>query len=273
MLHIPDDIERACLLGWKVFPASKSSRHSAFKGAHLAATDDLNQVETWCRQFNNPNWRVAFGPSKMWGLDVDAAGETHANDGVAAFDALVAVHGNLPQLPKERTGGGGFAIFFAYNGEPITGEGGRPAPGIDPRRGAQSQTIPPSRHIVTGKYYEWLTPPWEVTAPAAPAWLLRRVAPEPPQTIRAVPPMDDVERRSYAVSALRRAVQRVAATGEGNRNNALNREAWSLARFIKEGALTDSEIRESMYAAAKVCGLEARAALTTINGAIRSAAR
>ena len=80
--------------------------------------------------------------SGVWGLDVDVASEDHAADGVAALTMLVAQHGPIPPRPMTRSGGGGVALFFRHRGEPIHGATGWPAPGIDPRRGKLSVTVP-----------------------------------------------------------------------------------------------------------------------------------
>ena len=152
---VPHDIEGAALVGFKVFPTSGYSRAAAFPGAHLQATDDLNQIARWCREYPRANWRLIFGPSALWGLDIDAAGATHSADGVAAMAALTAVHGALPPRPTSRSGGGGYGLIFRHNGERIIGKTGYPAPGIDPRRGLLSLTIPPSIHVVTRRPYRW----------------------------------------------------------------------------------------------------------------------
>lgn len=67
-------------------------------------------------------------------------------------------------------------------------------------------------------------------------------------------PGSERERR-YAVAALRDAVRRVATAREGTRNAALNAETFSVARFIRTGALAASEIAHSLAHAALAAGL------------------
>jgi hypothetical protein len=187
-MRLHPDIERVALLGWHLYPTSRRTKAACLKGATDAATCNLGQIERWSNEFAGCNWRVVFGPSGLWCLDCDVP-PGHAHDGIANLTALVNVHGPLPAGPQARSGGGGLVLFFRHDGEPIIGEAGHPALGIDPRRGRQSQTIPPSRHHRTDQPYRWLVAPWEIDAPPAPAWLLRLVARPAP------PPISDQPRR------------------------------------------------------------------------------
>lgn len=271
-MGIPEEIERVALLGWAVFPASQYSRASCFKGAHDAATHDLDTIETWCRDFHGCNWSVAFGLSHLWGLDIDAAGPTHAADGVSAFRDFAIAHGGLPRCPTTRSGGGGYAVFFKHAGEPIIGKSGHPAPGIDPRRGRQSVTIPPSIHVDTKRPYVWLRAPWDINAPTAPAWLADAVRPPPEPVYSTAPDLSDGDNaRRYAVSALRNAITRVATAPSGQANDTLNRETHAMAKFL--GAISESEIRDCMLAGARARAIPIREALATIDSGIRSRLR
>jgi hypothetical protein len=205
-------------------------------------------------------------------LDIDAPGEDHAADGIAAMRDLTTQHGPLPLCPATRSGGGGYAVFFRHAGEPIIGKTGHPAPGIDPRRGRQSVTIPPSIHLTTKRPYVWLRPPWQVNAPAAPDWLLHAVRPPPEPPRSAIPDLTDGDKaRRYAVAALRRAIGRVATAPAGSANDTLNRESFSLAKFL--GVVSEAEIRECLLAGARARAIPIREALATINSGLRSRVR
>ena len=274
-MSLPPDIERLALLGWRLHPASRFSRAACIKGAAEAATHDLDCLERWATEFPGCNWRVVLGGSKVWGLDVDAPSPDHAADGIAALAALVARHGPLPPRPMTRSGGGGVALFFRHDGEPIIGKTGTPAPGLDPRRGRLSVTIPPSIHHRTRAPYRWITPPWEITPPPAPDWLLRAVAPPPPAPTPAAPARvaGGLPGRPYAVGALRRAVEQVATALAGCRNDTLNRSAWSLSRFIADGLLHPSEIAEALAHAGRVSGMDHREVARTIASALTAGGR
>jgi hypothetical protein len=268
---IPSDIEGAALVGFKVFPTSRSSRAAAYPGAHLAATDDLNQIARWCREYPSCNWRLIFGPSGLWGLDVDRAGATHAADGIAALRALVAVHGALPPRPTSLSGGGGYGLIFRHNGERIVGKTGYPAPGIDPRRGLLSLTIPPSIHVVTRQPYRWAHgwAPWDVAPPIAPRWLVRLVEmpPEPKRAAVVIDTSDQARRRLY------RAALAVIDAPLGSRNETLNRRAYQVGRMIGAGLLGEMEAVEALYGAARQAGLDHVETRDTIRSGINSGRR
>lgn len=269
---IPPEIEAVALLGWALYPQSSRSRAACFEGASDAATYDLDQLETWAKKYRNCNWRVVCGPSLVWCLDLDRP-PLHAHDGVGAFTELARANG-LPPRPTMRSGGGGLAIFFRHTEEMIIGESGHPAPGCDPLRGRQSHTIPPSVHPDTGRPYVWATPPWEVTPPDAPRWLLEAVRPPPAPAIRQPKRLLTGDKaRSYAVGAIYQAVRRVACTLDGGRNNTLNKEVFALSRFLHDGSLTEEEIRDAMYHAATTAGLLARDALATIQSGLQAGRR
>lgn len=269
-MPIPEEIERIALLGWRVYPASRTTRAACFKGATDAATCDLDTIDQWVRHFPQCNWRIVFKGSGIWGFDIDVPSADHAHDGVAAMAALVQVHGPLPAHPETRSGGGGAAIFFKWSGERIVGDSNKPYPGLDPRRGRQSLTIPPSIHTTTKLPYSWITPPWEVSPPPAPKWLLQLVE-LPPERLIGSPALErGSDRRNYAVAALHNATRRVATAQTGARNVTLNRECWSVSKFLSDGALTETEIRDCMIAAARAANVPIREACLTIDSAIRS---
>lgn len=265
-MAIPVDIERVALLGWKIYPCSSSSRAGCFEGAHLAATDDLNIIAKWTREYTRCNWRVVFGKSGLWGLDLDVPSATHKYDGIRALADLVRTHGPIPPRPQARSGGGGLGLFFQHVGERLRGEGNLPAPGIDPRRGAQSQTIPPSIHIVTRLPYRWINAPWEITPPIGPQWLSRLLEPPPdPQWKHApVDTSDQARRRMF------RAAMAVMDAQPGSRNDVLNRRSYQMGRMIGAGLLDEKEVVDLFYGAARTAGLDHAEVRETIRSGIRS---
>jgi len=263
------DVERVALLGWCLYPCSTVSRAGSFKGAHLAATHDLNQLARWAREFPRCNWRVIFGKSNLWGLDLDTPGDTHKYDGIASLAELVRQYGPIPPRPQARSGGGGLGLFFHHTGEALIGESNKPAPGIDPRRGLQSQTIPPSIHIVTRRPYRWLTAPWEVPPPVGPSWLIGLLTPAPEPVWKSAPidTSDQARRRLY------RAAMAVMDAMPGNRNDTLNRRSYQIGHMIASGLLEEREAVDALYGAAKTAGLDHAEIRETIRSGIRSGMR
>ena len=264
---IPREIEAVALLGWVVYPCSRTSRAGLWKGAQAQATSDLNILARWSLEYPTANWRVVFGRSGIWGLDVDST-ETHAHDGIAAMAALVSNFGPLPPGPRARSGGGGVLLFFRDpGGLALVGSCerlGAAWAGIDPKRGAQTQTIPPSVHTVTRRPYRWVTPPWEVTPPDGPEWLRKalRTPPAPTYVPARVTSDDQAARR------LMKASWAIREAREGSRNMTLNRRAWSVARLVGAGLLDEREAVDVLYTAARAAGLDHAEIRETIHSAL-----
>ena len=270
MTHIPADIERVALLGWAVYPMSRVSKSGAFKGAADAATCDLEQIDRWAAEYRNSNWRVVCGPSKLFALDVDRPGTHHA-DGFAELKKLVDQHGALPDRPMTKSGGsGGAALFFRYDGQPLRGQSGFPAPGLDPHRGRQAIVIPPSRHPITRGAYTWRIPPWEVAPPPIPAWLVKLLAPPPEPEARKFAWNPTSERARLAIM---RAVLAVQDAASGTANVTLNRQAFRLGTWCAAGLLGQREAEDSIYAAARSRNIPDKEARATIKSGLMAGLR
>ncbi|MDE2103951.1 MAG: bifunctional DNA primase/polymerase [Patescibacteria group bacterium] len=268
-MTIPPEIERVALLGWCLYPQSRYTRAACFSGASAAATCDLDMLADWSRRYPGCNWRVKVGPSGLWGIDIDAAGATHQHDGVGAMRELTERYGSLPRCPTTRSGGGGYAVFFQHAGERIIGAGNTPRPGLDPRRGALSVTIPPSIHPVTRLPYRWLIPPWECNPPKAPGWLvtLCEAPPEPPQA----PSGPRTPGSAYA--RLYRAADAVASAAPGVRNATLNGKAYHIGGMVHSGMVNRHDAEQVLFRSARAAGLDAAEAMATIRSGLNAGAR
>lgn len=268
-VHVPPEVLRLADLGWKVFPRCRHARAAVFAGASAAASGDPEQLRAWAAEYPGCGWSAVAGPSGVWALDVDVAGPDHAHDGAGLMRQLVAIHGPLPPRPMLRTGGGGWLVVFQHQGEDIAGESGAAGPGLDALRGRQHITLPPTLHHRTGVPYRWLTPPWEVPPPPAPAWLLRRLAPPPVPPRTYSPPVNDEQ----AQRLLYRACDRITLAREGTRNAALARACWPVAHAVADGRLDATGTEHVLLEAARRIGLDRSEALATIRCAMRNARR
>ena len=269
-MSLHPELEAVCLLGWHIYPCSRSSKAGAFEGASSKASCNLDQVEEWNKRYKSPNWRVVCGPSGLFALDVDRPG-THKEDGVAALQKLVEKHGELPPRPMTRTGGsGGAVLFFNHQNEPLRGKSGHPAPGLDPHRGKQAVIIPPSRHHETGGHYLWRVPPWEVGPPPIPAWLalLLKPAPEPEWKKHEWVPTTERAR-----NAIMRAIHAIQDAPSGAANDTLNNQAFRLGGWCAAGFITQSEAAECMYSAARQRSIPDREARDTIKSGLNAGLR
>jgi hypothetical protein len=111
------------------------------------------------------------------------------------------------------------------------------------------------------------------TGPIAawPDWLLAGIRRPPAQAPhRAMAPSCTGDASAFAIGALRSAVKRVASAPEGCRNDTLNREAHSLARFVKEGQMPEHWLTESLLMAATTAGLGEAECRATIRSALNA---
>lgn len=251
------DVERLALLGWRLVPGSNRSRAALFTDYIDRATTDLDMLARWCSQYPDCGWRMVPAGSGVWALDIDTpkAG-LHVANGFEAMQKLQDEYGPLPPYPIQRTGGGGRAIFFAGppEGVRIKGASGTPRPGIDPKRGRQPLTVPPSRHHKTGGEYRWIIAPWELSPPPAPAWLLKLMRePDPPPRVETIPPQ---WREIGAQKFLDHAVKKILGTGEGGRNDKVNAWAFYAARFAAGGCMPVEHAMQEIAAAARKLGLD-----------------
>ena len=93
------DVERLACLGWRLHPSVPHFPGGMLEQAADLASYDLDQLERWSREFRNCAWRIVMEGSGIWALDLDVPSPDHANDGVAAFKALVEEHGQVPPRP------------------------------------------------------------------------------------------------------------------------------------------------------------------------------
>jgi hypothetical protein len=262
------DVERLALLGWRLFPSTRSQK-AMFKHYLGAATSDLAVITAWSQAYPGCNWSVVPEGSGVWALDVDVPSIDHAADGVAALRALCAEHGALPRRPHGRSGGGGHLLVFRDAGHRIRAKTGTPAPGIDPRAGRVTFTVAPSLHRHGGRYC-WLVPPWDLEPPVAPQWLLDRLAPpSPPALPRRAPNLTDTRARR----TLMRAADAVQNARPGHRNAVLNQQAFTIGGLIGAGMLDETLAATALYHAGRYAGLDDAETKATIRSGLVAGAR
>lgn len=139
-------------------------------GAHGSSSDEAT-IQGWFKRWPDTNWGMTL--ENLVVVDIDPR---HSGD--ATFDALIAAHGELPETPKQATGGGGWHYLMRST----TGahyKGGMGA-GIDLKHGAgQFIVVEPSVHASGNRYY-WLDEegPHEGGKIAqAPGWIAGNVQP------------------------------------------------------------------------------------------------
>lgn len=212
-----EDMRESLARGYLVFPVhetlpngrcscnrpncSNTGKHPRTQNGHLAATNDINQLEQWWRLWPETNYGIRTGKeSGIWVLDID--GEI----GKRNLDRLVSEHGPLPETRTVRTGSGGIHIYYKHPGFEIKNTRGRLAEGIDTRGDGGFVVGPGSRHQ-SGNQYKLISDEQAREAADPPVWLLKL--------------MEKENRKQERLPT-------VAIIGEGGRNDRLFKEASRL---------------------------------------------
>jgi len=254
---------------WPVFPLPPREKKPRIKWRG-AATRDAEQIARWRRQEPGANWGAAMGVAAgVWALDLDG------DEGRDSLNALIASHGALPRAPAQRTGRG-LQLFFAWpEGRGVRNyqtakqrQAGKIGAGVDVRGDGGFVVVPPSVHP-NGNRYRWVAgrSPHELDPPLAPTWLLDLVAPLPKPRRKPKVEPSEIRGERYVRAAFRAAVDRVARCPGGDRNNTLNAEAWSIAKFVRAGKLDYEAWHAVFFEAATAAGLDAIEAERTLRSA------
>ncbi len=270
----PARLRRAALayaaLGWRVHPCRAGQKTPHLAKWQERATTDQAAVEAWWSQWPSANVGIATGEaSGIFVLDVDGvAGET-------TLAELERRHGPLPDCyPLSRTGNGSQAFFTWPRGRAVRNSAGRLGPNLDTRGAGGYVVAPPSRHP-SGRLYRWEADrsPRDVPPEPAPAWLVDLLdppqsEPEPRRPTRGYVQVSTGNRR--ALKALEAELALVAIAGRGRRNEALNRGAYALLRFVASGELPAEPVLQGLRAAALHAGLAGQEIEATIASAARA---
>lgn len=254
--------------GWPVFPcAPKGKRPLTARGFKDATSASETIREMWA-PWPDANVGVVTGkPSGFWVLDVDG------DEGSRSLDELQRTHGELPATAEARTGRGGKHLLFLHPGGRIRNRT-CVRPGLD-IRGDGGYIIAPSSQTVAP--YDWARDPREVTIAPATGWMLTLVqahltgVSHPPGVPRAgIEVAADVV--AYAGAAFARELAEIARARVGERNHILNRAAFALAPFVRDGQLDGDLVRRCLSEIAIAKGLPLREAEKTIASGLTAGA-
>lgn len=240
--------------GMSVFSCRHDKRPATLHGFKDASRDPDVIRDLW-RRWPGDLIGIATGAmSDLAVLDIDAK---HAE----ARDWWQANRDRLPTTRTIRTRSGGLHLWFKH------------APGLRCSAGviAQGVDVRADGGYVIAWHAAGLPVLRDVPLAPWPAWLFALVRPPAPPPLRpgTLAAGGDAARH-YALAALRHAVERVAGAGEGTRNDRLNEECFTLARFVREGALGAPEVADALAIAARHAGLTPREAAATLASGLRA---
>ena len=135
-------------------------------------------------------------------------------------------------------------------------------------RGQGGSAVAPPSLLADGRRYTWSHTDAQLAD--APGWLIALTQPPPPPPRPDPKPLNgDVDR--YVAAATVSELQELESAPEGTRNHALNRASFSLAGFVKAGALPEAWARGQLEERAIRIGLPVIEARGTIDSAFRAA--
>ncbi len=273
-----------CHPGW----GGQKGKQPLIEDGFKVASARVDQVTQWWFRWTDALIGVVPGTARAVVVDLDpapgekpldvlrrlseVAGETIPADGAAVV-----------------TQSGGVHLWFA---RPEVPEGTvignrKPCRGVDFRADNGYVIAPPSR-MASGRKYTWAVP-WQPgqplpalpeglrglflreDEPAAPAPVPGPTGPVPARIRTAA--AGDSRLRRYVEAALDGAHGDVARAGKGQRNDALNRAAYSLGQLVGAGAIGESEVRQVLGRAAEISGLAADDGVKAVEATIGSGLR
>lgn len=237
--------------GWPVFPCRPGTKLPATRNGVKDATTDEATVRRWWTESPSANIAVAMG-NGLFAVDVD--------DPQSTFPQA------LPPTLQSRTPRGGSHYVFAC-AEALPNTVKKLAPAVDTRGPNGYIVVSPS--VVDGKLYQWVT---DMEPQPLPGWIadaLRTKPSAPAPAPAASRPVAAAGSSAYGQRALQEEADKVARTGEGGRNDALNRATFKVAQLVAGGEVDEGEARAALIDAALAAGLDEREASRTVESGFR----
>ena len=236
-----------------------------------AASADRAQWRQWLQQY--PRAGLAAITGRAGGIiviDVDARGEEHDADGIAALEGLKSRLGALPKTVESRTPSGGSHYFFRWPAGLVARIPSRPLrPGVDIRADGAMVAIPTGKRT-PGR--TWVLDPREQAIAALPARWLGAVLPSTPARPAPAPRWSNGGAHCAARAAriIERAAERVAAAAPGTRHAALVAAARLAGGVIAGMGADHHDAAALLTSAATAAGLPADEAHAAIQWGIET---
>jgi hypothetical protein len=250
-LVIPDNtlVRTALTLaeqGLPCFPCL-DSKSPACPGGFKAATKNLSQLEGLWKKY--PGNLIGVPTGNISGFDVLDIDPRHGGDKWLNENSEFIT----PTRVHETRSGGKHFLFSHQPG--LRNSANKIASGVDVRADGG--------YIIWWPALGFLVHQWGLLAPWPP-WLLLSGSNHKQYEKEAAP--------NYNLNSslvLRKAVKRVASAPSGCRNDTLNKEAFSLLRFIETGDIDPLSVCAALAEAALASGLSQNEVLATLASALR----
>jgi len=234
--------------GVRVFPVGLDKAPHTSNGFHDGTTNEA-AIKGW-------TWDGMIGacvPPGIVIIDVDPR-----NGGADTMKLLREVGKPIPPTKTARTKSGGFHYYLRVPEDVVLRS--KLGPGVDVKRSGKGYVVsPPSPG------YSWLG---DARPADAPEWLLEELVVEPQVGDLAEPSAPKFfpweEGTTYGLAALEREMGRLGMAMEGERNNALNRAAFSMAQLAAGGEVSRKHVVASLSTVGLRIGLSMEECQATI---------
>lgn len=243
--------------GWSFTPLA--GKRPTLPAWQSRPRESLEQALAWAAK-GNVGIRTGANSNGLLVVDLDTYKPTYDQ---AAVDAL-----GLVETVTVKTGRDGLQLYYKLPvGVSLGNTSEKLAPAVETKGDGGQVVFPGSRHPETGRAYEWVLPPWETELAELPANVLAILtgSHDRPKAAPAGRRASNADRAArYARTALELECRAVQTAPEGDRNNTLNKAAYSLGTLIGAGRLSRGEVEAALHAAAaaaKLGDVEARATI------------
>lgn len=249
----------ASMAGWYVFPCKKDKSPYTKHGCKDASVDP-DQIKKWWKKWPGASIGCACGPgSKIWILDIDLP------SGPDSLEKLILENEDLPITRVQKTGSGGMQYFFSWNGLNIKNTSNKIGNKIDTRGAGGYVILPPSPHP-SGGTYEWIKKIHPI--PFSPKWLSDLIVKREPINHISHPMQGG--NSPYGLMALSQEIILLSGSGEGQRNDQLNKSGYALGQLVSGGELEAGHVENSLLGVAFSIGLEETEARKTFKSSFDS---
>ena len=253
--------------GWSFVPLA--GKVPIQKGWQAAPRESLEEALDWARRGN-----VGLRTGRTSGVVVLDLDEYKPK-----FDPHVIEALELPATVTAISGRGGRQLYFRWE-KPLGNSAGKLGPAIDVKADGGQVVFPGSIHPENGKPYTWAEglAPWEIQMAELPASVVEKLTASPRRRPKPVPDHQASEAQNpsngraerYARMALRLELNALYQADEGERNDTLNKSAFSLGQFVGAGLLVRSEVETQLDQVAREIGLASGEIGATIRSGVES---
>ena len=249
-------VDGACTCGEA---CASPAKHPRTKFGLNDGTCDAAQITEWWKRWPGANIGIRTGVM-FDALDIDG------EPGRFAFNAWRDGR-EIPPAPITRTQSGGWHVLFAPTG---AGNRAKMVDHVDWRGRGGYIVAPPS--VGLKGPYGWLKGPRLPDVPEAPPWLRDLVL--PPRPAERPITTNVIDRTSrYGEAALKGILTRLAESGPGSRNNALNEAAYACGRLIGAGLMDEGVAARALVHMGVALGLTDKETRLTVNSGLVAGVR